>query len=176
MPAVSVQLLHPATILDIQKSDLLLVIKTDAYETHPVVGFEINMAVKNKGVKLNILSDKRGKLSKLPDAKTLVHTPGSEVAVLNAIAKTILDEKLADGTAATVSGYAELEKALAGFTAEAVAAQCGLTAADIKKLASEYATAEKALILFPVGQAYPGHNADLANGSCKSGYSDRQIW
>ena len=154
-----------ASILDIQKSDLLLVIKTDAYETHPVVGFEVNMAVKNKGVKLNIISDKRGKLSRLPDAKTLVHRPGSEVAVLNAIAKTLLDEKLVDASAAAVAGYAELEKALSGFSAEAVAAQSGMTAADIKKLASEYAAAEKALIIFPVGQAYTGHTADLATAA-----------
>ncbi|HEY4744241.1 MAG TPA: molybdopterin-dependent oxidoreductase [Desulfuromonadaceae bacterium] len=152
----------PATILDVQKSDLLLVVKTDSYETHPVIGFEINMAVKNQGTRLAILSDKRGKLSKLPDAKTLVHTPGSEVAVLNAIAKAILDGKLADGSAAAVPGYAELEQALAGFTPEAVAAQCGLSAADIKQLATDYATAEKALILFPAGNAYPGHTAELA--------------
>lgn len=152
----------PANILDIQKSDLLLVIKTDSYETHPVVGFEINLAVKNKGVKLNILSDKRGKLSKLPDAVTLVHRPGSEIALLNAIAKTILDEKLVDGVAGTVPGYAELESALSAFTAEAVADQTGLSATAIRKLASDYASAEKALIIFPVGQAYTGHNADLA--------------
>ena len=151
-----------ASILDIQKSDLLLVIKTDAYETHPVVGFEVNMAVKNKGVKLSILSDKRGKLSKLPDANTLIHRPGSEVAVLNTIAKIILDEKLVDGTAASVAGYAELEKALSGFAVDAVAAQSGVTAADLKKLASEYAAAEKALIVFPVGQAYTGHDAEMA--------------
>ena len=154
-----------ASILDIQKSDLLLVIKTDAYETHPVVGFEVNMAVKNSGAKITILSDKRGKLSKLPDAKTLVHRPGSEVAVLNAIARTILDEKLVDGTAAAIAGYAELEKALSGFSAEAVAAQSGLTAADIKNLASEYAAAGKALIIFPTGQAYTGHTADLATAA-----------
>jgi NADH-quinone oxidoreductase subunit G len=153
----------PSTILDIQKSDLLLVIKTDAYETHPVVGFEINMAVKNKDVKLKILSDKTGKLSKLPDARTLVHSPGSEIAVINALAKVILDNKLADGSAASVPGFAELEKALADFTPEAVAGQCGLSAVDIKLLASAYANAEKALILFPVGQAYPGHTAALAN-------------
>ena len=153
----------PSTILDIQKSDLLLVIKTDAYETHPVIGFEINMGVKNKGIKLNILSDKRGKLSKLPDAKTLVHTPGSEIAVLNALAKAILDEKLVSGTAASVPGYAELEQALAGYTPEAVADQSGISAADIRLLASDYAKAEKALILFPAGNAYPGHNADLAS-------------
>lgn len=153
----------PATILDVQKSDLLLVVKTDAYETHPVIGFEINMAVKNKGAQLNILSDKRGKLSKLPGAKTLVHTPGSEVAVINAIAKSILDGKLADGSASSVPGYAELDKALSAFTPEAVSGQCGLSASDIKQLASDYAKAEKALILFPVGNAYPGHNADFAS-------------
>ncbi len=152
-----------ATIPDIQKCDFLLVIKTDAYETHPVVGFEINMAVKNNGVKLSILSDKKGKLSKLPDAVTLVHRPGSEVAVLNAIAKTILDEKLADGSAASLSGYAELEQALAAFDADTVAAQSGLAAADIKKLAAEYAAAGKALILFPSGQPYTGHTAELAS-------------
>lgn len=153
----------PATILDVQKSDLLLVIKTDAYETHPVVGFEINMAVKNKGAKLKILSDKQGKLSRLPDARTLVHTPGSEVAILNAMAKIILDNKLADGSATDVPGYAVFEKALEAFTPEAIAEQCGLSAVDIKLLASTYARAEKALILFPIGQAYPGHNAALAN-------------
>lgn len=152
-----------ASILDVQKSDLLLVIKTDAYETHPVVGFEINMAVKNKGVKLSVLSDKRGKLSKLKGAKTLVHLPGSEIAVLNAIAKTIIDEKMADASAAALACYAELEKSLSSFTAESVAAQCGLTAADIKSLAAEYVAAGKALIVFPVGQAYTGHTADLAS-------------
>ena len=154
-----------SSILDIQKSDLLLVIKTDAYETHPVVGFEINMGVKNKGIKLTILSDKRGKLSKLPDATTIVHKPGSEVAILNAIAKTVIDDKLVAGTAASIAGYAELQKALSGFSAEAVAAQSGITAAAIKKLAVAYAAAEKAIIIFPVGQAYSGHNAELATAA-----------
>jgi NADH-quinone oxidoreductase chain G len=153
----------PSTILDIQKSDLLLVIKTDAYETHPVVGFEINMAVKNKGVLLKILSDKSGKLSKLPDAKTLVHSPGSEIAVINSLAKVLLENKLGDASAVSLPGYADLEEALADFTPEAVSGLCGLSAADIKSLASDYAKVEKALILFPVGQSYPGHNAALAN-------------
>lgn len=152
----------PASILDIQKSDLLLVIKSDAYETHPVAGFEINMAVKNKGAALKILSDKKGKLSKLPDARTLVHQPGSEVAILNALAKVILDNNLVDASAKEHSGYAELEKALATFTPESIADQCGLSAVDIKLLASTYARAEKALIILPIGQAYPGHNAAVA--------------
>ena len=152
----------PASILDIQKSNFLLVIKTDAYETHPVIGFEINLAVKNNGVKLTVLSDKRGKLSKLPDARTAVHTPGSEVVVLNAICKSIIDQKLVSATAASIPGYSELETALKAFEPDAVAAQCGLTADEIKQIAKDYASAEKALILFPTGLAYAGHNSDLA--------------
>ena len=152
-----------ATILDVQKSDFLLVIKTDAYETHPVIGFEVNMGVKNKGIKLGILSDKRGKLSKLPGAKTLVHTPGSEISVLNAMAKVIIDEGLATAAAPTLPGYADLKNALAAYSPDASAAVSGLSADAIKALAMDYAKAEKALILLPVGLAYPGHGAALAS-------------
>jgi formate dehydrogenase major subunit/NADH-quinone oxidoreductase subunit G len=120
----------PSSILDIQKSDLLLVIKSDAYETHPVVGFEINMAVKNKGAKLQIVSDKRGKLCKLPKATTLLHKPGSEVVLLNSVAKALIDQNLA-GAAASVAGFAELSAGLASFAPEQVAAQCGVSAEAI---------------------------------------------
>src|SRR5512133_1607129 len=140
----------PSTILDIQKSDLLLVIKNDAYETHPVVGFEINMAVKNKGVQLKILSDKSGKLSKLPDAKTLVHSAGSEIAIINAMSKVVLDNNLGNASTASLPGFADLEKALDNFTPETVSNQCGLSAEEIKLLATTYAKSEKALIIFPI--------------------------
>lgn len=154
----------PSTILDIQKSDLLLVIKSDAYETHPVAGFEINMAVRNQGANLQILSDKRGKLGKLPKATTLVHKPGTEVALLNALTKVLIDENLA-GAAASVAGYNELAAGLAAFTPEQVAAQCGIDADAIKQLARTYAAAEKALIIFPTGLAYPAHDAQLAHAA-----------
>lgn len=153
----------PATIPDIQKSNFLLVIKSDAYETHPVAGFEINMAVKNKGVVLNILSDKHGKLGKLPGAKTLLHVPGSEIALVNALSKVILDGKKAAGIASSVVGYSQLEQSLSDCSVEAVAATCGVSVNDIIELANDYSAAEKALIVFPVGLAYPGHNAELAS-------------
>lgn len=152
----------PSTILDIQKSDMLLVIKTDAYETHPVIGFEINLAVKNKGVKLNILSDKNGKLGKLPGAKTYIHTPGTEIALVNAICNSIIKQKLAVASATSAPEFAALSKALEPFTAETVALQSGISADSINKLAADFAASEKPLILFPVGLAYPGHDAALA--------------
>ena len=149
----------PSEIADIQKANLLLVVKSDAYETHPVIGFEINLGVKRKGVDLRIVSDKRGKLSRLPGAKTTVHTVGSEIALLNAMAGVIIAEGLAVESAA---GFAALKSALAGATLEQAAAACGVSAEEIVTLAKDYAAAEKALIMLPIGLGYPGHGAALA--------------
>jgi len=149
----------PAAITDIQKTDLLLVVKSDAYETHPVIGFEINLGVKRKGVDLRIISDKSGKLTKLPDAKTLVHKPGSELMLVNALAKVLVDNGLADITA---NGFDALKSSLAAVSLEKAAAVTGVSVEAMAELARDYAKAEKALILMPTGLAYPGHNAELA--------------
>ena len=148
----------PSEIADIQKANLLLVVKSDAYETHPVVGFEINLGVKRKGVDLRIVSDKKGKLSRLPGAKTLVHTAGSEITLLNAMANVILEAGLADQGA---QGLYELRSALSDATPEKAAASCGISAEEIVTLAKDYAAAEKALIILPIGLGYPGHTAAL---------------
>jgi NADH-quinone oxidoreductase subunit G len=153
----------PSVITDIQKTGLLLVVKTDAYETHPVIGFEINLAVKRKGVDLRIVSDKKGKLSKLPDAVTSIHRPGTEIAFFNAMAKVIIDENLFDAeSAAAIVGFDSLKTGLAAVTLSQAAQECGVAEDVIVKLARDYSGAEKALIILPTGNAYPGHNGDLA--------------
>lgn len=148
----------PSEIADVQKANLLLVVKSDAYETHPVIGFEINLGVKRKGIELRIVSDKKGKLTRLPGAKTTVHAPGSEVALFNALCKSVIDQGLA---AEGVAGLAELKAAVANASAE----QAGVSAEEIAALAKEFAAAEKALIILPIGQGYPGHNAALASAA-----------
>jgi formate dehydrogenase major subunit/NADH-quinone oxidoreductase subunit G len=149
----------PAVIADIQKSKLLLVVKSDAYETHPVIGFEINLGVKRKGIDLRIISDKSGKLSKLPGAKNYVHKPGSELLLVNALAKVLIDKGFADSTA---PGFEGLKAALGDATAEKAAAVTGISPETITALATDYASAEKALILLPIGLGYPAHSKDLA--------------
>ncbi|WP_298267163.1 molybdopterin-dependent oxidoreductase [Geobacter sp.] len=152
----------PATIADIQAADLLLVVKSDAYETHPVLGFEINLGVKRKGVDLRIVSDKKGKLCRLPKAITYLHKPGTEVALLNAIAKVIVDENLADSAAASISGYDQFKKGLEDIgNVQAI----GVSAEEIATLARDYANAKKALIVLPAGIGYPGHGKALAQAA-----------
>ena len=153
----------PSVIADIQKTDLLLVVKTDAYETHPVIGFEINLGVKRKGVDLRIISDKKGKLSKLPHAETSIHRPGTEIALVNAMAKVLIEDNLVDATSvAAIEGFDSLKKGLMASTLNQAAEICGVSENEIIKLARDYAAAEKALIILPTGNAYPGHNGELA--------------
>lgn len=149
----------PSVIADIEKSNLLLVVKTDAYETHPVIGFEINLGVKRKNVDLRILSDKSGKLSRLPEAKCYVHKPGSELLMVNALARVLIDNGLADSGA---PGFEVLKSALAATSVDQAAVACGISSEEITALAVDYAKAEKALILLPLGLGYPGHGKALA--------------
>ncbi len=153
----------PSVIADIRKTDFLLVVKSDAYETHPVIGFEINLGVKRDGVDLRIVSDKKGKLSRLPGATTYIHRPASEAALFNAMSRVIIDEGLCDtGFLAGVEGFDELRMGLRDFAPETVSQVCGIPAVSIIELARDYARAEKALILLPLGLGYPGHVKLLA--------------
>ena len=147
-----------AAITDIQKAKMIFAVKTDVYETHPVVGFEINMAVKNRGIALNIVSDKRGKLSRLPGAHLTVNKPGSDVVLLNAIAKVIIDENLAKATVP-----ADFAAGIAAATPEAAAVQTGVDAESIKSLARGLAASENVVFLFTAGLAYPESNDQLAH-------------
>ncbi|GAM11232.1 NADPH-Fe(3+) oxidoreductase subunit alpha [Geobacter sp. OR-1] len=152
----------PSVVADVQKSDLLLVINADLYQTHPVLGFEINLAVKRQGSAIQIVSDKKGKLSKLPEAKTSIYKPGAELLVINAIAKVILDENLLDSSAQSTGGFSAWQKGLESLSVDQAADQCGIAADEIKAIARNYAKAEKALILLPTGMGYPGHGKELA--------------
>ena len=68
----------------------------------------VNQAIRRNGAKLLIVADKKGKLDKLPGAKTLLSKPGLELDVLNAMAKVLLDEGFAKTEG--VEGLEELKQ------------------------------------------------------------------
>ncbi|GAB4294132.1 MAG: molybdopterin-dependent oxidoreductase [Desulfuromonadia bacterium] len=153
----------PSRIADIQKSSLILLVNSDAYETHPVIGFEINLAVKRKEADLRVVSDKKGKITRLPKAKSYIHRPGTAEALLTALAAVVVQEKLTSEKAASLSGYAELVARLEKVEVSALAGAAGVDADAVTALARDYAAAERALIILPTGLAYPAHNASLVS-------------
>lgn len=147
------------TFPPVEESDVILAIRSDFYETHPVFGMVVNQAVKANGAQLLVVSDKKGKFTKLPKTKTLLTQAGLEVNVLNAMAQVILAEGLEKSD--KTEGQDALKKALSGYTPEAVAKQAGLDAEAIKDAARKLAAAKKASILLGYGQPYVAFSKEL---------------
>lgn len=151
------------TFPQIEKTKVILAIRSDFYETHPVVGMVVNQAIRRNDAKLFVLADKRGKLDKLPGAKTLLSKPGLELDVLNAMAKVLLDENLAKTEG--VAGLAELQASLADFDPAQVAERTGVNLELLQAAARQLAGASNAAILLAYGLPYQGLNKELATAA-----------
>ena len=148
------------TFPQIEKANVILAIRSDFYETHPVVGMVVNQAIRRNEAKLLVLADKRGKLSKLPGAKTMLSRPGLELDVLNAMARVLLDEGLAQTEG--VEGIDDLKAGLADFGPDQVAERSGVDVELLRSAARQLAQAKNSAILLAYGLPYQGFNKELA--------------
>ncbi len=148
------------TFPQVEEADVVLSIRSDFYETHPVFGMVVNQTVKRNQAELFIVGDKKGKFDKLPGAKTLLHKPGLEVNVLNAMSQALLD----DGSAVTdgVEGLDALKKALAEYTPEKVAKTTGVSAEEIRAAAKALSGAKRSAILLAYGLPYIAQSKEIA--------------
>jgi len=151
------------TFPQIESADVILAIRSDLYETHPVVGMVVNQAIRRNNAQLYVVADKKGKLNKLPRAKTLLSQPGLELDVINALCNVLLKEGLAktDG----VDGVEALKAALADFTPAKVAEKTGVDAEALQAAARQLAGAGNAAVLLAYGLPYEGLNKDLATAA-----------
>jgi NADH-quinone oxidoreductase chain G len=164
------------TFPQVENCDAILSIRSDFYETHPVFGMVANQAIRRNDAKLTVIADKLGKFTKLPNARTLLHKPGLELNIINAICSVLLEEGLAKTEG--LEGLDELKDALKEFSADAVAAATGVKADAIKQAARELVEAENAAILLAYGLPYTAYSKELgvaaANLSLLTGIAGRQ--
>lgn len=164
------------TFPQVEDCDVILSVRSDFYETHPVFGMVVNQAVKRHDAHLIVVTDKKGKFTRLPHAQTLLTSPGTEVNVLNAMAQVLLSEGLA--VTEGVEGIAALEKSLSDYTPEKVEAATGVGAEGIRKAARQLAAAKKSAILLAYGLPYTAQSKELgiavANLSILSGNAGRE--
>jgi NADH-quinone oxidoreductase chain G len=149
-----------ATFPQVEDCDVILAIRSDFYETHPVFGMVVNQAVKRHEAQLIIVADKKGKFGKLPHAETLLAKPGLEVNVLNALARVLLEEGLA--VTESVENLDALKVALADYTPDQVAATTGVPADALRQAARQLAKAKKSAILLAYGLPYTAQSKELA--------------
>ncbi|MEO0637350.1 MAG: formate dehydrogenase subunit alpha [Pseudomonadota bacterium] len=153
-----------APFMDAQKAECVIVIGARPATNHPVAATYFKQAAKN-GTKL-IVMDPRGQELMRHAAHSLRFKPGTDVAMLNAMIHTIIDEKLYDEQyiQANVDGFEALREKVKDFAPEDMADVCGISAEELRTVARTYATSERSMIFWGMGVSQHTHGTD--NSRC----------
>ena len=133
---------------DLHDAKTILIVDSDITFEQPVAGLQVKEAV-NRGAHLIVIDPRDTEIGLLA-AEKAVCALGSEVAVLGAIAKVIVDEGLFD-VEAVQKRAAELDRfveSLAPYTLDAVEALSGVPAEQIRQAARLLAARKPASFLF----------------------------
>ena len=149
-------------VLDVMKADVVLLIGANPVSNHPVAATWIKNAVKN-GTKLILADPRRSELARHA-THYLQFKPDSDVAMLNALMHTIVEEGLVAESFVEdrTSGYAELRANVAQFSPEAMAPVCGIDAATLRTVARLFAQSRASMILWGMGISQHVHGTDNA--------------
>jgi predicted molibdopterin-dependent oxidoreductase YjgC len=125
---------------DLEHSGSFLVVGSNTMETHPVLFFKIQRAVR-KGARLILIDPRESTVARFASAWLRVK-PGADVAAINGMLRAILDEKLQDQAFvdANVAGYAVLVTQVMEHTVEEYAADAEVPADELRKAAHLFAT------------------------------------
>ncbi|MGB1109749.1 MAG: formate dehydrogenase subunit alpha [Gammaproteobacteria bacterium] len=146
------------------ESDAIIVIGANPTSNHPVAASFIKNAAK-AGAKLYVF-DPRGQLLDRHASQALHFKPGSDVAVLNAMIHTIIQEGLYDAgyVASHTEGFEALKASTAASSPEAMAPLCGIDASVLREVARGFAKAERGIIFWGMGISQHTHGTD--NSRC----------
>jgi formate dehydrogenase major subunit len=145
-------------------SDCIIVIGARPAENHPVAATYLKNAAK-RGAKL-IVMDPRGQNQGISRyaSHVLQFTPGRDVALLNAMLHTIIEEGLTDVQyiQAMTEGFDALKASVKDYAPEAMAEICGISADRIREVARLYARSEASIIFWGMGISQHTHGTDNA--------------
>ncbi|MEW5964002.1 MAG: formate dehydrogenase subunit alpha [Pseudomonadota bacterium] len=147
-------------------SDCIIVIGARPAENHPVAATYLKQAAK-KGAKL-IVMDPRGQTQGIARyaSHVLNFKPAQDVALLNAMIHTIIEEGLVDiqYVQAHTSNFEALKAKVRAFSPEKMEQNCGIPADTIREVARLYARSERSIIFWGMGVSQHTHGTD--NSRC----------
>lgn len=125
---------------DYEDAGCLVIIGSDANANHPVAASRMRRAVNERGAKLIVINPRRIEMCDFAEL-WLRPRPGTDVALLNAMAKVILDEGLTDWDFVNgrTEGFEEWRQTVDKYTLEYAEQITGVAAADIAAAARIYA-------------------------------------
>ena len=147
---------------DVAHADVIIITGANPTVNHPVGATWMKNAIR-RGTKLILLDPRGNGLSRFATWH-LQFKPATDVALLNAMMHTIIEEDLTDEQfiRERTENYEALKKHLQNYTPEAMAPICGIGAETIREVARAYATANNAMILWGMGISQHVHGTDNA--------------
>lgn len=136
---------------DIEAARTILVAGANPTSNHPVVGARIKQA-KRRGAKLIVIDPRKTELAALADHH-LQLSPGTNIALLNAMAFTIVEEGLCDEgfLADRVDGAESFSRFIRDYPPESASEACGVDAGEIRAAARLYAGTKPSMCIHGLG-------------------------
>ena len=143
-------------------SDAIIVIGANPTVNHPVAATYIKNAAK-AGAKLFVMDPRGQALDRYAEA-SLNFVPGSDVALLNGMLHTIIDEQIYDKAyvEAHTEGFDALFEQTKATSPEKMALICGIEAETIRSVARQFAAADAGIIFWGMGVSQHTHGTDNA--------------
>ena len=147
-------------VADVAQAGLILVIGSNPTANHPVAATWMKNAAK-AGAKI-VLADPRVTDIGKHAWRTLQFKADTDVAMLNALIHTVIDEGLVDEefVRTRACNFEALRDNVKGYSPEAMAPVCGIAAQTLREVARAYATAPSAMILWGMGVSQHVHGTD----------------
>ena len=147
---------------DVEHAGLIFVIGSNPTANHPVAATWMKNAAK-RGAKI-VLADPRVTDIGKHAWRTLQFKPDTDVAMLNALIYTVIEEGLVDQefVQTRASNFEALKQNIQGYSPEAMAPICGVPAETLREVAREFATSKGSMILWGMGVSQHVHGTDNA--------------
>ncbi len=149
-------------VSDVEFADVIVLIGSNPTSNHPVAATWLKNAVQ-RGARLVVLDPRRTEIARHA-WRFLQFNADTDVALLNAMIFTILEEDLCDEEFVRLrtSGFEALKENAKGFSPEIMAPICGIPAETIREVARAYATSKASMILWGMGISQHVHGTDNA--------------
>ena len=147
---------------DVERAEVIFIIGANATVNHPVAATWMKNAAK-RGAKIVVADPRRTELARHA-TYFLQFNPDTDVALLNAMLHTIVDEDLADEAfiKSRTTGYKALAENVRRYSPEAMAPICGIPAQTIREVARLYARSKGSMIFWGMGVSQHVHGTDNA--------------
>jgi formate dehydrogenase major subunit len=151
----------------IEAADLVMIFGSNTAEAHPVLAGKVKRAHKLAGQKLVVVDVRRHEMAERADL-FVKPRPGSDLAVVNAVARYILDQGWEDR--AFIEGrtdrFEEFRASLEPFTLEFASSVSGVPAETIIEVARMVHAARRVCILWAMGMTQHSAGGDGCTALC----------